>query len=912
VRASAASLLVFSLLISPLMASPLHAAPDGGGPSDAGLLDGWVLDADAGERVAHDAGVAPPYIADAGHVAEAPVVAPKTSAELLELLHDLKTTAEHLTEASTMAREAERVAAAEKALEAADTRVDKALALSSGTEALGKAFRAVCDEEEQRLAEVVEALRQARGSNGAEEAAEHLIRRGRKALSAGTLAAEVEDPEELDARIDRLEQAVERYNSARLESWVRVAQLRFASVRSLNAARTDLSRRLPSAESSALRRFSRLLVQNLQLDAAQVGTALWLHLERRRHDVLHLGEKVGDAFKLTSLLVAMGEAFLLLLLAAWLFRVTQQNKDGIKRWLLGRAETASAMRYLDPLVALLFIAAAPAFFATVSGLVGAVLRDEAPQPETLIIVEAIGWGALYVFLRDALQLVITRVARRHHTLDVRTRLKILRTVRLGMRYSFATIVGLVVAGQIVGTVVVAPVLRAAFVLGGGLVIALLAQRWREEVVTEYAELYPEGRLKARLEKGGRGPIAFAFLLGGLVVVVVHGAVVLARDFVLDFEQTRRAISFVFRLRMQQSAEGRADKSRGPLPEALVGAFDLGPTTKKSYLVDRFEGFDKLKDELDAFPRQGNAMLLYGEQGIGRTTWLLNAKHELNKGGRCFLIDPVHRIHDAEALCAWLGDVIAGEDAPSIGALAEVLNAEPRIILLDGLERLFLRHTDGMGAVDALFKLMHETRQTTLWVLSCTELAWRYLQHARDLGAYFDVVQRLSPWNEEQVRSLILRRVNECGVPVSFEELLVKDVEGMESSVQVVANQDGFIRLLRDFSEGNPRVALHYWLESLEADGEGVIVRLYESPSADALEQLPDDSRFVLQSVVLHGRLTALQAARSLWMPLERVEGLLASCGRQGICTERDNGEIHVDVHWFEATKRFLRRKNLWA
>ena len=34
------------------------------------------------------------------------------------------------------------------------------------------------------------------------------------------------------------------------------------------------------------------------------------HLERRRHDLFNLSEHVGDAYQLTALLVADGEAFL--------------------------------------------------------------------------------------------------------------------------------------------------------------------------------------------------------------------------------------------------------------------------------------------------------------------------------------------------------------------------------------------------------------------------------------------------------------------------------------------------------------------------------------------------------------------------------------------------------------------------
>jgi hypothetical protein len=80
--------------------------------------------------------------------------------------------------------------------------------------------------------------------------------------------------------------------------------------------------------------------------------------------------------------------------------------------------------------------------------------------------------------------------------------------------------------------------------------------------------------------------------------------------------------------------------------------------------------------------------------------------------------------------------------------------------------------------------------------------------------------------------------------------------------EVIRTSERYRRLLWDYADGNPRIALHFWLRSLAPDGpQHVRLRLFAAPSADDLEGLQEEARFVLGAVVLHQSLTVPEAAR---------------------------------------------------
>ena len=221
---------------------------------------------------------------------------------------------------------------------------------------------------------------------------------------------------------------------------------------------------------------------------------------------------------------------------------------------------------------------------------------------------------------------------------------------------------------------------------------------------------------------------------------------------------------------------------------------------------------------------------------------------------------------------------------------------------------------GQKALDALLQLVHQTRGRIIWLISVSEQAYAYLNRVRPLTAHFKAEIPLKPWSEDEVRGLILRRVARSRVEITVDSFLVKGQENDDTDIHVVGNQDGYIRLLWDFTEGNPRVAQHFWMRSLYQDERGQLtVGLPAHPQTTELEVLSDGERFLLRTFIEHRALTPDEAAKALNVSPEDVRTWIARGQDQGWYESvGPSGAFGICVHWWEAASRFLRRKNLVA
>ena len=136
------------------------------------------------------------------------------------------------------------------------------------------------------------------------------------------------------------------------------------------------------------------------------------------------------------------------------------------------------------------------------------------------------------------------------------------------------------------------------------------------------------------------------------------------------------------------------------------------------------------------------------------------------------------------------------------------------------------------------------------------------------------------------------------VTVTFDVLVADPFSGPGTSFcnQGVVSGTGLVALLTD----DPDV-----------DSSPNVVRLFEHPRADDLENLGDLGRFVLNAVVLHDGLDGHEAPSVLQLPALEARATLEQLEALG-CLEIDpaDGRWFVPDDWYPAALRFLRRKNL--
>jgi hypothetical protein len=439
-------------------------------------------------------------------------------------------------------------------------------------------------------------------------------------------------------------------------------------------------------------------------------------------------------------------------------------------------------------------------------------------------------------------------------------------------------------------------------------------RWRREMVGTFLELQPEGRLAAVVRQSRDrwygvfvAPAAFVWLAG-------RAAATVAREFALGFEQTQKALAYLFRRQIERRAEleGYAEGDVAELPGEVVAAFQEDAVGRGPLVVDHFPGLRDLHQVLSSWRDTGasGSFLLTGERGIGKTSWLNQLEREDVPVERFV---PGERFTDFARLAARLGDQLQVDVDPDdpLYSLGSALTEGPRrVVVLDQAQHLFLADVGGYDAFAGFARLVNRTCRRVFWLCSMNTYAWRHLIAVRPDAAVFRGSAHLSGWSEEKIRELIRARCAASGARFNFADLVVDGMEGVSTQARLIESEEGYTRLLWDYSDGNPRAALHFFLRSLDAErGDRVRVRLFRAPDVDRLEAGGFAGLFVLAGVVTHESISfdhLVEVTRlerpECFIHLDRMAELGAV-----VC---ENDLYRVSATWHRAAVRLLRRRNL--
>jgi hypothetical protein len=234
----------------------------------------------------------------------------------------------------------------------------------------------------------------------------------------------------------------------------------------------------------------------------------------------------------------------------------------------------------------------------------------------------------------------------------------------------------------------------------------------------------------------------------------------------------------------------------------------------------------------------------------------------------------------------------------------------RVIVLDRAQHLYLATVGGYEAFQTFAELVNRTCRHVFWLCSMNAYAWRHLAAVRADAAVFRTRRELTGWSQDRIGELIRARCAASDARFNYADLVVEGMEGVSIKARLIESEEGYIRLLWDYSDGNPRAALHYFLRSLDPErGNRVRVRLFKAPENSLLEEGGHDGLFVLAAVVTHESISLddLVAVTRLGRSecIIHLDRLLEI----GAVVDED-GLYSVSTHWHRAAIRLLRRRNL--
>ena len=206
-------------------------------------------------------------------------------------------------------------------------------------------------------------------------------------------------------------------------------------------------------------------------------------------------------------------------------------------------------------------------------------------------------------------------------------------------------------------------------------------------------------------------------------------------------------------------------------------------------------------------RGGGLLAIVGERGAGKSRLLQRIRdgHPLSTLVEC----PVDGI---EGLRATLAVALGLDPAASIQdcAVAAESRGDDSAILIDHANRLVLPVMGGLDGFDKFAGIARRHSERTTWILVFNEVIWQFFERSRGAYPVFDEVVRIEPWREEEIIALLRARSAQVHMEPSFEAVIdrpIRDGDSIDREEAVSRVARGYFRMLWDYADGNPGVAL---------------------------------------------------------------------------------------------------------
>lgn len=182
------------------------------------------------------------------------------------------------------------------------------------------------------------------------------------------------------------------------------------------------------------------------------------------------------------------------------------------------------------------------------------------------------------------------------------------------------------------------------------------------------------------------------------------------------------------------------------------------------------------------------------------------------------------------------------------------------MLLEEMERTFIRRIGGFEGLRALLEWISSTSTNTLWILSLNETAFRFLDRVMGLGEAFSHRINAMAVAPDHLQNAILLRHNLSGLRLEFapsaaanaRTAKIRRLFGLEKDPEQLVFES-----LYKQSQGIFRSAFELWQQSVDRVEGGVLYMLEakESNYEGMISRLTLEDSFLLQAITQHGSLT---------------------------------------------------------
>lgn len=315
---------------------------------------------------------------------------------------------------------------------------------------------------------------------------------------------------------------------------------------------------------------------------------------------------------------------------------------------------------------------------------------------------------------------------------------------------------------------------------------------------------------------------------------------------------------------------------GDLPAIYRRLFDVEPVTDPRFLIGREEEMAVIRSAHKRWLSGQQAIILVlGSRGSGKTSLLNCAGSSILPQTPVFRLSFVERMRSWEQLQSFLCENLPLGSAD----LEHELCSSRRIIVLEELERSYLRVVGGFDVARRLLDLIEATAKSTMWILVTSRAPIALLDSVLNLKQLVSAQINTAALTKETLKNAILQRHNLSGLRLRFAPPPPGDprVTRMERLLGIQRDPaDLFFDSLSRESQGIFRSAFELWKGSIQQIEGGTLVMSQPlQPDYGPLRSQVDLSdMFVVHAIAQHGSLTVEETAEVLEMSVSRSRHVL--------------------------------------